>query len=144
MTEKNFKPEPLPDHESAVRRMMADAEGAPYRALRSLAEAKSAPDGVVVLEGDYGGQIYVVARACHVECHEQVLQNLLAEIDSTEWNDPDGARVYFEVQRIGEGIPGGMGGARVTDSIWVHPRISSLETAIASVLCGKAITILKE
>jgi hypothetical protein len=141
VTDKILKPDVLPDHESAVRRMMADAHGGSYRAVKSLADARATPDGVVVLEGDYGGQIYVVVRASQVACSEEVLHRLLAEIDATEWEDPDGARVYYEVQPMGSGIPGGMGGACVTDAIWVHPRLGSLQTAIAKVLSGAADTL---
>ena len=137
MDKEIFKPTVLPNHESAVRRMVADAKGAPYYAIRSLAEAKATADGVVVFEGDYGGQIYLVARATFVECSEDVLQELLAEIDSREWSDPDGARIYFEVHPIGRGIAGGMGGGLVTDTVWIHPRLGSLQPVIVSVLTGK-------
>jgi len=45
----------IPEHESSVRRMMADAHRHPYHPLRSLAEAQAVPDGVVIFEGDWGG-----------------------------------------------------------------------------------------
>jgi hypothetical protein len=57
----------LPDHESGVRRLVSDAQGLSYHPLHSLAEAKSFPDGVVILEGDDGGQIYVVCPASVVK-----------------------------------------------------------------------------
>ena len=37
--------------------MMADAAGRLYVAFPNLADAQSDPDGVVILEGDEGGQI---------------------------------------------------------------------------------------
>lgn len=73
--------EVLPDHESGLRRMMADASSEPYVAFRTLVEAQAHPEGVVILEGDYGGQIYVVARAASVGCSEEALARLLAELD---------------------------------------------------------------
>jgi hypothetical protein len=39
--------------------MVADSRAEPYRAFRSLSEAQAVPDGLVVMEGDYGGQIYL-------------------------------------------------------------------------------------
>jgi len=127
----------LPEHESGVRRLIADAIGGEYRALPSLADAKAYEDGVVVLEGDYGGQIYVVARATGVCCSEDTLADLLLAIDNREWNDPDGARVYYERHTTGSSLAGGMGGGVVTDKVWVHPRLDSLESAIVEVLAGR-------
>jgi|SRR5947209_9982769 len=135
--DKLFIPESLPEHESAVRRMVADAHGIPYRALNSLADATAEPNAVVILEGDYGGQIYLVARTSDVRCSEEALQRLLCELDALEWNDPDGTRVYFEVHQAGQGIPGGMGGAVVTEQPWVHPHLRHLETGIREFLIGK-------
>jgi hypothetical protein len=58
-----MKPDPNTpaNDESAVRRMIADAAGQQYQALGSLAESRTFADAIVVLEGDWGGQIYVVA-----------------------------------------------------------------------------------
>jgi hypothetical protein len=136
--DKPFTPENLPEHESAVRRMMADSHGASYRALKLFVEAKADPNGVVVMEGDYGGQIYLVARASYVRCSEESLQRLLSELDALEWRDPNGARLYYEVQQVGQGIPGGMGGAVVAEQLWVHSRLRHLDSAIREVLIGNA------
>ncbi len=46
--------EPIPEHESPVRRMMADAHGTPFQPLRTLDEARGYDDGVVILQGDWG------------------------------------------------------------------------------------------
>src|SRR5438552_11511903 len=100
----------LPAHESGVRRMVADARGPPYQALRSLGEAQAALDGVVVMEGDYGGQIYLTCPARLVKCDPGTLEQLLADLDGMAWRDSDGARVFFERQPIGSGVAGGMGG----------------------------------
>ena len=121
MTDKDdLKVPVLPDHESGVRRMAADAAGASYRAFRTLADAQADPDGVVVFEGDDGGQIYVVCPARAVRCSEDTLRALLKEIDDLEWRDAEGARVFFEALAEGAPVPGGMGGGRVTRGLWIH------------------------
>ena len=60
--------DPIPDHVSPVRWILAKAHQTPFSALNSLEDARSSTDGIVVLEGDWGGQIYVVApsKACAV------------------------------------------------------------------------------
>src|SRR5688572_23587284 len=132
-----FHPEPTPEHESPLRRMMSDATGQPYAALGSLAEAKQVPDGVVILEGDDGGQIYVVVRAADVHCNEDTLRHLLRDLDAREWNDPSMAHVIYERRPVGDTVPGGMGGGAVAAGLWVHQRLSHLEDSIAAVLRGE-------
>jgi len=117
--------------------MMADAEGKPYVALKSLVEAKALPDGIVILEGDYGGQVYVVAQAKCVLCSETELNTLLQDIDALEWDDTDGARVYFERGNVGAGVAGGMTGGRIVEGIWIHPELKRIETEITEVIAGK-------
>ena len=126
----------LPEHESGLRRMIADSQGRSYKTFPSLLEAKKSPDSIVVFEGDYGGQIYVVARASVVSCSEQVLVSLLSELDSLKWKDPQGTGLYFEEAEIGQPIPGGMGGGIVTDGIWVHPRLEIHSSKVKDVLTG--------
>ncbi|WP_280151988.1 hypothetical protein [Piscinibacter sp. XHJ-5] len=138
MSHKN-KPESrelLTESESALRSLIAEASGSGYAALKSLAEAQLHSDGVVVLEGDYGGQIYVVVPASLVQCGESGLSSLLAELDAMEWEEPEGARVYFERQPHGSSVPGGMGGGLATDKAWVHPRLEHLASKIEEVLAG--------
>ena len=70
-------------HESAVRRLAADAAGADYRALRSLDEARGVDDGVAVLEGvTSGGRIYAVFPAAIVGCSEEGLVELARDLDA--------------------------------------------------------------
>jgi len=116
----------LPDHESGVRRLYSTTQGNAYQPLRSLAEAKAVPDGIVVLEGDYGGQIYLVAPAVQIACTVDTLQHLLAQLDEIAWPHDDGcgAHVYYERQATGTGIVGGMGGGAVTGDLWLHPRLA--------------------
>lgn len=119
-------------------RMMADASSEPYVAFRTLVEAQAHPEGVVILEGDYGGQIYVAARAASVGCSEEALAGLLAELDSQSWKNPVGAKVLYEALEIGEGVPGGMGGGEVRERVWIHDRLRWLEDHIVAVLEGRS------
>jgi hypothetical protein len=131
----------LPKHESGARSLVASSHDGEYVAFRSLAEAKAAADGVVVFEGDYGGQIYVVARAQFVRCAEARMQQLLSELDGMSWADPDGASVFFESLPVGAIVAGGMGGGVVTPELWVHDRLRSWEPAIRAVLQGERASI---
>ena len=131
------KPKLLPDEQSGVRRAIADASGSSYVALKSLAGAQAVPDGTVVLEGDDGGQIYLVAKARYVQCSEEALAHLLHDLDAREWNDVTMARVYYERHRVGESIAGGMGGAVSPEVLWVHPRLVELESSVRAVLEGR-------
>ena len=108
--------------ESPLRQMMAEAGAASYRPLPSLAAAQADPHGIVVFEGDDGGQIYVVCPACAVVCCEERLQQLLVDLDEIEWpesQDPSMRRIYFESRAPGEVIPGGTGGGQVTGGPWI-------------------------
>jgi hypothetical protein len=131
----------LGDHESGVRRMWAEAHGGSYVAVRSLAEAQALPDGAVVLEGDWGGQIYVTAPARLVRCDEQALVRLVRDLDAIAWprNEEDGARVFYERVPVGGGVAGGMGGSVVIDGVWVHEEFESLglADAIREVIAGE-------
>jgi len=62
--------------------MIADAHGTPYYALGSLEEARTISDAVVILEGDYGGQIYATCPASQVKCSEPALHHLLRDLDA--------------------------------------------------------------
>lgn len=131
------------DKESLLRSLMAEAAGTDYGSFGSLAEARADPDGVVILEGDMGGQIYLVVRAIQVACSEDALEQLLRDLDAREWprNDADMARVCFERKPIGGPVAGGMGGGVVTEGVWVHPRLRALEQDIAEVLSGKRVRL---
>ena len=129
------------DHESGVRSLIAQADGEEHIAYRSLREAKADANGIVVFEGDYGGQIYLVVRASFICCSESQLQKLLAELDALSWADPDGAQLCFESRPVGAGIAGGMGGGAVAPELWVHTELKVYESAMRGVLLGKCTSI---
>ena len=134
---KLFPSEPTGDaHSSPLRAMMAEARGEEYVLLESLGAARQDPDGVVVLEGDEGGTVYVVCPASQVRCAEEALELLLHDVDALSCNDASLARICFEQQPIGAVIPGGMGGGLVTDGMWVHEALRSKADAIRAVIEG--------
>jgi hypothetical protein len=131
----------IPEHESGLRRLIADAEGRPYDTLRTLGEARTLDDATMILEGDFGGQIYVVARVERVCCSEDALRSLLGDIDALEWNEPEGANIFYERHAVGETIRGGMGGAVVSNEIWTHPTLTVSREAVVAVLAGERARI---
>jgi hypothetical protein len=96
----------IPEHESPVRRMMADAHGTPFHPLRTLDEAQQHDDGVAILQGDWGGQIYAVIPVRMIRCSTNTLQQLLLDLDTEAWscNENEGASIYYE--RVNSKGPG--------------------------------------
>ena len=129
-------------HDSPLRRLIADSTAASYEAFASLDAARRSQDAFVILEGDDGGQIYVVAPVARVACPESTLRSLLHDIDACEWKAPDAATLVFERHHPGDGIPGGMGGGIADPNVWTHPKLSVPRTAILAVLAGERATIL--
>ena len=137
---KFFVPESLSESESGLRKMKAEADGTSYVSFKSLAEAKSNPNGVVILEGDDGGQMYVVCPASKVKCSEHVLHQLLSDLDSKVWKSPDMAHVYYEQKKNGEGVVG-KGGAVVESEIWIHKEFHEFADAIRDVIEGRKVKL---
>jgi hypothetical protein len=118
---------------------MSERDAPSYQPLGSLAEARETNDGVVILEGDYGGQIYVVAPARRVECSEGALLKLLRDLDEIAWpgSERDASQIRFERLAGGSKVPGGMGGGRVDDEVWIHAELARHAEAIRDVLAGR-------
>jgi hypothetical protein len=116
----------LPKHHSPLRSMMADACGGEYIALESLAAARNHPESVVIMEGDDGGTIYLTVPVYKVTCGEIALRHLLSDIDAMYWNDHRLAHLIYEIVSIGGTVAGGMGGGRVVDGLWLHPKVEEL------------------
>jgi len=137
---KPFVLDSLPEHERPLGRIIADADGPRYSPLRSLDEARAVSDGVVILQGDDGGQIYVVCPASEITCSAEALDALLRDLDQIAWpdNDPSMARIYYERLAQGAGICGGMGGGLVADGRWIHDQFVKMKLSgpIREVLRG--------
>jgi hypothetical protein len=137
--------DPIPQHERPLGRMLADSTGKRFEPLRSLQEAQADVNGYVILQGDDGGQIYVVAAAHSVRCSEETLRQLLREIDEIEWpGNPDNMRgVFFERLGPNSAVAGGMGGGVVETQPWVHKRLEAqgMREAILQVLRGEQVSL---
>jgi hypothetical protein len=128
-----------PVEERPLASFQAEASGKPYQPLSTLAEAKRYSDGVLILQGDDGGQIYVVVRAIDVKCPAEALEKLLVDLDEIAWpdNDTNMRRIYYERRRDGESIAGGMGGGLVSRTPWIHEEFTKLAPEILAVLRGQ-------
>ena len=118
--------------------MIADAHGEPYHAFRTLLDAQEAADGLVVMEGDYAGQIYLTCPASHVRCDQETLELMLRDLDALSWKDAASAQVFYERGLPGSGVMGGMGGGLIVDGVWIHPQLQKLgvEEAVREVIGG--------
>jgi hypothetical protein len=142
------KPDITADSESPLRNLMAQRGSMPYCPLSSLEAAQLDPHGIVVLEGDNGGQIYVVSPITYVLCSGEALELLLMALDERSWpvngwDMWDRRRVYFESKPTGQRIPGGIGGGEVIDGVWIHPDLiaKGFAGAIKEVLSGTCLTL---
>ena len=57
--------------------MMAEGHGSEYIAFKSLEEARSRSDSVVIMQGDDGGTIYLTIPVRNVSCGQASLNQLL-------------------------------------------------------------------
>jgi hypothetical protein len=140
---KFFSPKTSPTEERPLAAFQAEASGISYQPLSSLAEAKQYNDGVLILQGDDGGQIYVVACATEIKCTLKTLEQLLIDLDEIAWprSGADSRRIYYERRPIGSGISGGMGGGFVSDTPWIHERFAELVPAVLAILRGERTRI---
>ena len=141
--QKIFYPKTSPTEERPLASFQAEVSGNPYQPLSSLAEAKQHNDGVLILQGDDGGQIYVVARATQVKCSVEMLEQLLIDLDAIAWpgNDANSRRIYYERRPIGSTVAGGMGEGFVSETPWVHEKFVKLAPAVLAVLRGERTRI---
>lgn len=75
----------------------------------------------LVLQGDYGGQIYLTVPKSLVGANADA-RTLLAELDAKAWdcNEGEGASVYLHTATKNNGVSGGMGGGELTNELWLH------------------------
>lgn len=126
----------LPKHESPLRRMVSNTDGSKYSAMKTLDDAKKESNAYVIMDGDDGGQIYLVCPVERVNCTYEALNILLHDLDALAWNDESMAGLYYEVHEPGEVISGGMGGGRAETELWIHERLDHLKAKIKSVIEG--------
>ena len=133
----------IPDHESAVRRMVSEAHNISYVPIKDFEEAKKYDNSYMMMEGDWGGQIYLSIPVKQVKCDYETLKKLLMELDKIAWdcNEGEGCDIYFERKESDEGIVGGMGGGMATDCLWVHEEFNKIKEKIQNVLDGKRTSI---
>lgn len=127
----------LPKHISVVRKLVARSKGKNFTALKKFEEARKYKDSYLVMEGDYGGQIYLSIPVHLIKCDKITINKLLLIIDDIQWNDEDGAGIYFERLKIGENLTGGMGGGKALNSIWVHENLGNFKDIFFAILKGE-------
>ena len=79
----------------------------------------------LVLEGDFGGQIYLTVRLDKLGEGASSTSLLLA-LDKAAWasNEGVGRDVYLvTTNNPDEGVIGGMGGGKLIDGVWLHKEI---------------------
>lgn len=128
----------IPEHCSPVRFMVSQAIGAPYKPVMNFTEAKNIDNAVVIMEGDWGGQIYLTCPMNLVKCDEETLKKLLNYLDNIAWdcNEGEGKGIYYEVKQPMEGVSGGMGGGVVLNELWLHDEFKDMKEKINSVING--------
>jgi hypothetical protein len=133
----------IPEYESPIRSITSKAHGTSYRPIRGFEEAKKYNDSYMIMEGDWGGQIYLSIPVKKINCDQVTLIKLLNEIDRTEWrcNCGKGSGIYFERKNIGEELVGGEGGGIATNGLWVHENLNEIKDKILAVLNGKSKSI---
>ena len=138
------EPNKTPEGASPLRSMLDQAHGIEHRSYRTLDEACSVEGVVAVMDGDYGGMIYLTCPVRLIRCDAETLYRLLADIDNLGWNDPEGASLYFEVASREAGIADGMGGGAVCESVWLHPRLMNFFSRVEAVIAGTSESIFIE
>ena len=116
----------IPDSNRAVDFMVTKAKGLEYKPIENMEEARNISNAIVVLDGDYGGQVYATCPVKHLNptiTHEQ-LEAICKQLSAVEWNQDDDWQVSYQIKEVGHGVWGGMGGGRVEDGLWMHPKLS--------------------
>ena len=131
----------IPAHERPLGRVLKELSGDYFEPLRDLELARQFSDAYVVMEGDWGGQIYLTAPVRLVRCTMKDLERLLARLDRIAWlcNEGEGCGVFFERHATFEGIPSGMGGGVTTEDVWLHPDLRRFEDLVRDVLRGISV-----
>jgi hypothetical protein len=117
--------------------MLDAAEGRPHRSLNSFAEAQRHKDAALIMEGDFGGQIYLTCPVAHVKCDESSLRLLFDDIVAL--SPFEGTGLYFAVAPPSTAIAGGMGGGIVLGGPWIHAEFvdAGIASGIRDVISGR-------
>ena len=118
-----------------------------YETLRRMFEHKMAVTDKpwLVLEGDWGGQVYLTIPWNLVRPFAEIT-GLLKEMDGIAWpgdeNRGASAHLYLpsEHGRTSDaGVSGGMGGGILTDDLWLHNEFDeTMRNRARELLCPKA------
>jgi hypothetical protein len=129
----------IPEHESAVRRLMADARGGTYEALLTLEDAKHVDDAAVVMEGDYGGSIYLTCLARLVQCDQAALQQLYWTWTSTTGTTLRASGSTTSARPLVLASPEVRAAGVVTNAVWLHPELEAkgLRPHVEAVIAGE-------
>ena len=100
-----------------------------FKSYSDLETAKSDPNAYVVMEGDWGGQIYLTCPVKYIVCDEALLKKLLIKLDQICWkcNGGDGNGIRYETFNSGDIVPGGMDGGLIQDGLWIHSKIDEMD-----------------
>jgi 3-methyladenine DNA glycosylase AlkD len=118
---------PPEEYMSDMRYIVHHAKGEPFNPLPDYANAKEAEHGCVIIEGDYGGQIYLTCPMKYVKCSHDELVTLAHDLDRLYWDDDNGCNVYYEEYESPHGISGSMGGGNLIDGLWLHPDFDGIQ-----------------
>lgn len=124
-----IEPVEISAHESPVENVMHKVIGSeqPYKPLRTLEEARGMEHGSVVIEGDWGGTIYLSCPVKYVHATQEEIEALAEWLERQFWDcnfdasGEGGQGVYYKDAPPGSGLMGGMGGGAHLDGLWVHP-----------------------
>ena len=140
--EQDKNPSELPapeEYMSDVRYIASHAHGTEYKPINNYSQAKEREHSYVIMEGDYGGQIYLTCPMKLVNCAHETLLQLATDLDNMYWQEAEGCRVFYEEYAEPQGVWGGMSGGLVDDGLWMHPEFESadIENRVWEVLQGQ-------
>ena len=98
-----------------------------HEAIRTLmAQRVVTTSKWLVMEGDWGGQVYLSVPMATVGATLADIDMLLTEIDHACWscNEGEGSSWYMVDGQPGEGVMGGMGGGILLNQLWLHEELT--------------------
>ncbi|MFH1533849.1 MAG: hypothetical protein ABID64_02865 [Nitrospirota bacterium] len=108
-----------------------------FLSFRNLDEARKYKNIYLIMEGDYGRQIYLSAPIELIKCSEKILEKLLQKIDKIRCNDTGGAKICFEGMQKGQIISASVSKGIADNKLWVHKELEHMKDEINGILRGK-------